>query len=57
MLAPTSALRYGQPMDDTLIAERLCALGNETRLKIYRILVRAGRDGAWSSRCRSGSRQ
>lgn len=32
-------------MDDSLIADRLCALGNETRLKIYRILVRAGHDG------------
>jgi DNA-binding transcriptional ArsR family regulator len=32
-------------MDEKIIARRLCALGNETRLKIYRILVRAGRDG------------
>jgi ArsR family transcriptional regulator len=32
-------------MDDLIIARRLGALGNETRLKIYRILVRAGRDG------------
>lgn len=32
-------------MDDTMIARRLGALGNETRLQIYRILVRAGRDG------------
>jgi DNA-binding transcriptional ArsR family regulator len=32
-------------MDDSLIAQRLGALGNETRLQIYRILVRAGRDG------------
>jgi DNA-binding transcriptional ArsR family regulator len=45
MLAPFSTLRYRRVMDDTLIAERLCALGNETRLNIYRILVRAGRDG------------
>lgn len=28
-----------------MIARRLGALGNETRLQIYRILVRAGRDG------------
>jgi ArsR family transcriptional regulator len=32
-------------MDDKIIARRLGALGNETRLQIYRILVRAGRDG------------
>jgi len=32
-------------MDDSLIARRLGALGNETRLEIYRILVRAGREG------------
>lgn len=32
-------------MDDAMIAKRLGALGNETRLQIYRILVRAGRDG------------
>ena len=32
-------------MDDLIIARRLGALGNETRLKIYRILVRAGREG------------
>jgi len=32
-------------MDDSMIARRLGALGNETRLQIYRILVRAGRDG------------
>jgi ArsR family transcriptional regulator, arsenate/arsenite/antimonite-responsive transcriptional repressor len=32
-------------MDDSLIARRLGALGNETRLEIYRILVRAGHDG------------
>lgn len=32
-------------MDDAVIAKRLGALGNETRLQIYRILVRAGRDG------------
>lgn len=32
-------------MDEKIIARRLGALGNETRLKIYRILVRAGRDG------------
>lgn len=32
-------------MDDSTIARRLGALGNETRLQIYRILVRAGRDG------------
>jgi DNA-binding transcriptional ArsR family regulator len=36
---------YSFVMDDSLIADRLCALGNETRLKIYRILVRAGHDG------------
>lgn len=34
-----------QIMDDLIIARRLGALGNETRLKIYRILVRAGRNG------------
>ena len=28
-----------------LVAARLDALGNETRLAIFRILVRAGRDG------------
>lgn len=28
-----------------MIARRLGALGNETRLEIYRILVRAGHDG------------
>lgn len=28
-----------------MIAARLEALGNETRLEVYRILVRAGRDG------------
>jgi ArsR family transcriptional regulator, arsenate/arsenite/antimonite-responsive transcriptional repressor len=32
-------------MDDSMIARRLGALGNDTRLQIYRILVRAGRDG------------
>ena len=32
-------------MDDAMIARRLGALGNETRLEIYRILVRAGHDG------------
>ena len=32
-------------MDDSMIARRLGALGNETRLQIYRILVRAGRNG------------
>ena len=37
--------RYLGAMDEKIIAPRLCALGNETRLKIYRILVRAGRDG------------
>jgi len=36
---------YGDVMDEKIIAQRLCALGNETRLKIYRILVRAGHDG------------
>jgi DNA-binding transcriptional ArsR family regulator len=32
-------------MDDTELANRLEALGNETRLAIFRILVRAGNDG------------
>lgn len=32
-------------MDTRTTASRLEALGNETRLEIYRILVRAGRDG------------
>ena len=36
---------YSTLMDDSLIADRLCALGSETRLKIYRILVRAGHEG------------
>ena len=33
------------PMDVSTTARRLEALGNETRLTIYRILVRAGREG------------
>lgn len=32
-------------MDAKTVATRLEALGNETRLQVYRILVRAGRDG------------
>ncbi|NQW09187.1 MAG: helix-turn-helix transcriptional regulator [Alphaproteobacteria bacterium] len=32
-------------MDTATIASRLEALGNETRLEMYRLLVRAGRDG------------
>lgn len=32
-------------MDTTELAPRLAALGNETRLEIYRILVRAGPSG------------
>lgn len=32
-------------MDTSTIASRLEALGNETRLDVYRILVRAGREG------------
>lgn len=32
-------------MDESTIARRLGALGNETRLQIYRILVRAGPEG------------
>lgn len=32
-------------MDTTVIASRLEALGNPTRLEIYRLLVRAGEDG------------
>lgn len=32
-------------MDTKTIAVRLEALGNETRLEVFRILVRAGRDG------------
>jgi DNA-binding transcriptional ArsR family regulator len=32
-------------MDTKTVASRLEALGNETRLEIYRILVRAGRNG------------
>ena len=32
-------------MDIRTVASRLEALGNETRLEVYRILVRAGRDG------------
>lgn len=32
-------------MDTKAIAMRLEALGNETRLEVFRILVRAGRDG------------
>lgn len=32
-------------MDTKITAARLEALGNETRLEVFRILVRAGRDG------------
>jgi ArsR family transcriptional regulator len=32
-------------MDTQTVASRLEALGNPTRLDVYRILVRAGRDG------------
>lgn len=32
-------------MDINLIASRLAALGNATRLRIYHLLVRAGSDG------------
>lgn len=32
-------------MDEDQAAERLAALGNRTRLRLYRLLVRAGEDG------------
>lgn len=35
----------GNIPDETLAADILGALGNETRLKVFRLLVRAGRDG------------
>jgi hypothetical protein len=37
--------RYSTFMDESLIARRLGALGNDTRLQIYRLLVRAGPEG------------
>jgi ArsR family transcriptional regulator len=36
---------YFDTMDNKTIASRLEALGNETRLEVFRMLVRAGRDG------------
>jgi ArsR family transcriptional regulator len=36
---------YSALMDESLIARRLGALGNDTRLQIYRLLVRAGPEG------------
>lgn len=33
------------PVQELLVAPRLAALGNETRLAIYRSLVRAGQNG------------
>lgn len=38
-------LDYVAIMEIRTVASRLEALGNETRLEVYRILVRAGRDG------------
>ena len=38
-------LDYVAIMEIRTVALRLEALGNETRLEVYRILVRAGRDG------------
>jgi len=32
-------------LDETIAADILGALGNETRLRVFRLLVRAGRDG------------
>ncbi len=34
-----------KPLDERLAADALAALGNRTRLRVYRLLVRAGRDG------------
>lgn len=34
-----------RPLDERQAADSLAALGNRTRLRIYRLLVRAGRDG------------
>lgn len=33
------------PLNETIAADILGALGNETRLQVFRLLVRAGRDG------------
>ena len=33
------------PLDERQAAEALAALGNRTRLRVYRLLVRAGQDG------------
>ncbi|EDP63234.1 hypothetical protein BAL199_27970 [alpha proteobacterium BAL199] len=40
-----SGRTYIDGMDTKITASRLEALGNETRLEVFRILVRAGRDG------------
>ena len=32
-------------LDERMAADALAALGNRTRLRVYRLLVRAGRDG------------
>lgn len=35
----------GNPSIEALAAQRLAALGNRTRLRLFRLLVQAGRDG------------
>lgn len=45
MIAWIASPPYPDAMDLSTTASRLEALGNETRLAIYRILVRAGPDG------------
>ena len=45
MVALSARPDYITAMDTKITAQRLEALGNETRLEIYRILVRAGHDG------------
>ena len=34
-----------KPLDERKAADALAALGNRTRLRVYRLLVRAGQDG------------
>lgn len=44
-VASVGCVAYMGVMNTATIASRLEALGNETRLDLYRLLVRAGRDG------------
>ncbi len=36
---------YTKPLDERKAADALAALGNRTRLRVYRLLVRAGQGG------------